>query len=167
MSARVLRYVGQAVAYGAFIWVIAALSDAAYQHLPEDQATVKLSLRHAGKLVSECRERTTEEMANLPANMRAPLVCPRERSALVLELDIDGERVVAETLAARGMHSDGLASVYRRLSVPAGQLTVTVRMNDDVNVDGFPYEDTQTVDLEPADVLLIDFNNAEGRFEFM
>ena len=166
MTRHVLRYLGQALAYGAFIWVIAVLSNAAYQHLPEDQATVKLSVRHAGKLVSECRERTQEEMANLPPNMRAPLACPRERSPLVLELDIDGQSVIRETLPPRGLHNDGLASVYRRLSVPAGRLEVTVRMNDDVNVDGFPYAETRVVELAPAEVLLIDFDNAEQRFSF-
>jgi len=167
MTRRTLRYVGQVLAYGAFIWVIGALSNAAYQHLPEDEATVKLSVRHAGKLVSECRERTQQEMADLPANMRAPLVCPRERSPLVLELDIDGQLVISETLPPRGLHNDGLASVYRRLSVPAGRLEVTVRMNDDVNVEGFPFQATKTVELAPADVLLIDFDNAEQRFDFM
>lgn len=167
MRSRAVRYLGQVLAYGLFVGVIALLSTAAYQHLPADQATVKLSVRHAGQLISECRERTQEELAKLPPNMRAPLVCPRERSPLILELEIDGEVLISETLPPKGVHGDRRISVYHRLSVPAGRREVVVRMNDSVNVEGFNHQARASVNLDPADVLLIDFDPAERRFEFL
>jgi hypothetical protein len=162
------RLLGQALAYAAFALAIGVFSSApAYRHLPEDAATIKLSLRHAGKLVSACRDRTPEEMQNLPPNMRAPQVCPRERSPLTLELDIDGSRVLSEVLPARGLHGDGRASVYRRLTVPAGAVEVSVRLKDDVNAEGFQYQSTRAVTLEPAEVLVIDFDEQRGVFEIL
>ena len=163
-----LRYTGQAIAYGAFVAVIGVLSNSpAYRHQAEDAATIKLSLRHAGKLISACRDRTPEELANLPANMRAPQICERERSPLTLELDIDGTPVYSEILPPRGLHNDGRASVYRRLSVPAGEIQVSVRLKNDVNQEGFQYETSRRLTLKPAQVLVIDFDEQNERFELL
>ena len=163
-----LRYSGQTVVYGAFAVLLGVCSTApAYRHLPEDMATIKLSLRHAGKLITECRDRTPEEMANLPANMRAPQICERERSPLILELDLDGESVYSEVLPPRGLHGDGRASVYRRLSVPAGSMQLSVRLKDDVNAEGFQYETSREVLLAPAQVLVIDFDEQNNHFEML
>lgn len=163
-----LRYTGQAIAYAAFAGVIGVLSTSpAYRHQAEGDATIKLSLRHAGKLISACRDRTPEELANLPANMRAPQICERERSPLTLELDIDGTPVYSEILPPRGLHNDGRASVYRRLSVPAGEIQVSVRLKNDVNQEGFQYETSRRLTLKPAQVLVIDFDEQNERFELL
>ena len=163
-----LRYVGQAVAYAAFAGTIAVFSNGPpYHHQDTDSATIKLSLRHAGVLVSACRNRTAEELANLPANMRAPQICERERSPLTLELDIDGSPVYSEVLPPRGLHSDGRASVYRRLTVPAGAIEVSVRLKDDVNSEGFQYQASRRLELQPSQVLVIDFDEQNGRFELL
>jgi hypothetical protein len=53
---------------------------AAYRHLASDQALIKLSFTRVGKPVGDCRKLSAEELAKLPPNMRAPTVCPRERS---------------------------------------------------------------------------------------
>ena len=57
-----------------------------YQHLPDEQAVLKLSLRHAGQIVGECRARSPDELAGMPESMRAPLICPRERSRFAAAL---------------------------------------------------------------------------------
>jgi hypothetical protein len=161
------RYLGQAAAYGAFAAVVGLLAPGpTYRHLAPELATIKLSLRHAGELVADCRERTAAELAELPPNMRAPQICPRERSPLVLELRLDDAPVFAETLAPRGLRKDGRVSVYRRLSVPAGDVRVAVKLKDDVRVEGFQYARSETVRLAPAEVLVIDFDEAAGGFVF-
>ena len=137
-----------------------------YRHLEDDQAVLKLSLRHAGQILGECRTRTAEELAGLPANMRAPLVCPRERSPLQLELQLNDRLVLSETLPARGLHNDGRASVYRRLVVPVGRLDVEVRLKDHVESEVFQYQASRVVEMGPAENLVIDFNGDLGDFEF-
>jgi hypothetical protein len=162
------RWPGQVIAYVLFVAFIGAFSNSPpYQHLADDTATVKLSLRHAGQLMGECRQRTPEEMADLPPNMRAPAVCPRERSPILLELDLNGELVYSETLPARGIHNDGRASVYRRLSVPAGMTHVTARLKDHVESEEFHYTSSYEATLAPAEVLVIDFNEQRGEFDFL
>lgn len=75
---KVLRYLLQALLYGAFIAVLGYFSTSpAYRHLPPDQALVKLSFTHAAQRKGECRTRTPEELAKLPPNMRIAQDCPR------------------------------------------------------------------------------------------
>jgi len=161
------RYLGQAAAYAIFVGFVGLLAPGpTYQHLAPGLATITLSLRHAGELVADCHERTAAELTALPPNMRAPRICPRERSPLQLELRLDDERVYAETLPPRGVRKDGRVSVYRRLSVPAGDVRIAVKLKDDVRAEGFQFERTGTVTLAPADVLVIDFDEQAGGFVF-
>ena len=170
-SASNLRWpqiLGQVLAYGLLIGFVGFFSSApVYQHLDEGQSTIKLSIRHAGQLLGECRERTPEEMAGMPPNMRIASVCPRERSPVLLELDLDGQLVYSQVLAAAGIHRDGRASVYRRLTVPAGETRVSVRLKDHIEADKFHYQSSHTVNLQPAQILVIDFDEQAGEFEFL
>ena len=162
-----VRYLAQAAAYGVFVGGVGLLAPGpTYQHLAPQLATIKLSLRHAGALVADCRELTAAELAQLPPNMRAPRDCPRERSLLQLELRVDDTEVFAETLPPRGLRKDGRVSVYRRLSVPAGDVRIAVKLKDDVRAAGFQFERTGTVRLAPAEVLVIDFDEQAGGFVF-
>ena len=82
-----LMYLGQGVAYATFAAVLGYFSTSPkYTHLPADSALVKLSFTHAGQRKGACRERTDEEMAKLPTNMRIRKECPRERSNATVEL---------------------------------------------------------------------------------
>ena len=125
-------WLGQLLLYGLFALAIGVFSHwPTYRHLPPDTALIKLSLVHAGKPVGDCRQRTAEELASLPANMRAPTVCPRERSPVTVELDIDGEPAARVEAPPSGLSGDGPSAVYRRLTVPAGERRITVRLRDD------------------------------------
>ncbi len=167
MKTVVFRSLGQLVAFAMFIGLVGALAPGpAYRHLDAGLATIKLSLRHAGAPIAPCRERTAEELAQLAPNMRQSTVCPRERSPLVLELALDDRVVFDATLLPRGIHRDGRASVYQRLSVPAGDIDVKVRLKDDARIEGYQYQRTQRVKLAPADVLVIDFDAERGDFVF-
>lgn len=162
------RYAGQALAYALFFLPIAWFSNSpSYQHQAPDRATIKLSLRHSGQLLGECRQRSVEELAGMSATMRTDQVCPRERSPLIVELDIDGARVFSETLQPRGLHDDGMAAAYRRLSVPTGEVRVRVRMKDHLEQAAFPYEAEHVAKLQSAQVLVIDFDDQTGRFTFL
>jgi hypothetical protein len=162
------RWLGQALCFLAFMAFVGVLSNSpSYRHLEADTATIKLSLRHAGQILGECRQRTTAELADLPANMRIAEICPRERSPLQLELLIDGVLVLSRMLPARGIHSDGRASAYERLSVPAGEIQLTVRLKDHIEAADFHYTASRRLNLGPGANLVIDFNVQAREFEFL
>jgi hypothetical protein len=160
-----LRYPLQAVNYGAFMLLVWYFSSApAYTHLAPDQAVITLAFSHAGKRVEECHTLTAEELARLPPNMRAPMDCPRERSPVTVELLLDGNTVIEQVFDPPGLYNDLGVDVYLGAKVPAGKHTLTVGMNDDVHVPGFTHVDERVVSLEPAQLLVINFNSDTGRF---
>jgi hypothetical protein len=157
-------WAGQAVLYGLFAAAIGLFSAwPAYRPLPPDQALLKLSFGHAGKPVAECRQRDPAELAKLPPNMRAPLDCPRERSPVTVELDIDGKPVLREVLPPSGLKRDGASSIYRRIALPAGTHRVAVRLKDDARAADFTHRHETTVQLAPAQIAVIDFDAATQR----
>jgi len=158
-------WAGQLLCYSLFIAFIGYFSNSPqYHRFPEQQGTIKLSLRHSGQILGECRERNKEEMAQLPPNMRISKICPRERSPLLLDLLVNNKIVYSEELAPRGIHGDGLSSIYFRLPIDSGKINLTVRMKDNINQKDFPYQLQRTLQLAPAQVLVIDFDSKAGEF---
>lgn len=163
----VLRYAAQILLYVAFGAALGYFSSyPVFQVLPPGQALVRLSFSHGAQPIAPCRERTAEELAKLPPNMRVKLVCPRERAPVKVEIEMDGNALYAITAQPAGLKHDGASTVYRRLPVPAGKHTFKARLAD--GPDGeFKYAAEQTVDLPPGKVLVIDFNAGKGGFLFV
>ena len=158
-----LSWLGQALLYGFFALVIGVFSNwPRYRQLPDDQALIKFSFTHQGKPVSDCRKATVEELAKLPPNMRAPQVCPRERSPIEVELDLDGVPVLHHVAAPSGLSRDGASTYYQRIAVAAGTHHLKVRLKDDVRSAGFDFTREETVSIKPAQILVIDFDPSKG-----
>jgi hypothetical protein len=158
-----LAWAGQFVLYACFAVAIGVFSRwPVYQHLTPDAALVKLSFTHAGKPAGDCRALTEAERARLPPNMRAPQVCPRERSPVTVEVDIGDRPAVRRTVAPSGLSRDGASAVYERIVVPAGPQRIAVRLSDDQRRAGFAWQREATVTLAPAQVLVIDFDAEKG-----
>ncbi len=160
---RVGRWLGQIVLYGAFALFIGVFSQwPSYSALAPGQAVLKVSFIHHGQRVAECRPYTPEELAALAPNMRTPLKCGRERSPVTIEVDVDGNPVYRHTAVPSGLSRDGPSTVYHRLDVPAGAHRIAVRMKDSATAAGFTHQRVETVNLKPAQVLVIDFETDKG-----
>lgn len=163
LAARLVRGLGQALLYGLFAATIGLLSGwPALRQLADDEALLRLSFTHPGRLIADCRARSTEEMAKMPANMRQVQDCPRERSAVRVQLELDGTMLVDEAFAPGGLRRDGAAAAYRRMAIGAGRHSLRVRLNDDVRVADFMYERDQDIDVRPGQVVLVDFAADQG-----
>lgn len=161
--AKPLSWIGQALLYGLFALTIGYFSSSPpYRHLPADQALIKLSFSHEGKLVSACRQRTAEELAKLAPNMRAPLDCPRGRSPVSVEIDLDGKPAYRHVAKPSGLSRDGASTVYHRILVRAGEHRLAIRLSDDARAADFAYRREEVVTLRPGKVLVIDFNREAG-----
>ena len=160
------RYAAQGVLYAAFVAAVGYFSSAPpYRHIAPEEALVRLSFSHAAQRRQPCRERTADELAKLPPNMRAKLVCTRERADVIVELEMDGrllERIVAPP---SGLGRDGAATVYRRRVVNAGPHRFRARLADNVRGE-FSYSAERAIEIGAGRVLLIDFNAAAGGFVF-
>lgn len=166
-SLTVPHLLAQILLFGFFALVIGVFSRwPAYQVLAPERAIVKVSFTHHGKPVSECRHLSAAELAKLPPNMRAPVQCPRERSPVVVEVDVDGKMVYRHAAQPSGLSHDGASSVYQRIELSAGMHEFTVRMNDDARQPGFNHTRTSTLTLAPAQILVIDFDAEAGGVTF-
>jgi hypothetical protein len=156
-------WAGQIALYGLFAAAIGVFSQwPVYRPLDPGQALVKLSFSRVGKPVGDCRKPSEAELAKLPPTMRPTEVCPRERSPITVQVDIDGTRVLDRAAPPTGLKKDGAAAVYERLVVPAGQRRIAVRLSDDVRARATPYQREATVTLEAGQILVIDFDAGKG-----
>lgn len=151
-------FVGVAVIYFA--------TSPGYRFFPNNQALIKMSFKHSGEKIAECKRLTRDEMAKLPPNERRPTDCSRERHPLAIEVYVDGSKIYSKILAPSGVFSDGPAKVYYRYPVAIGKHTVLARMRDSGNQTEFDFEKTETVTLVPREILVIDFIPEEGGFVF-
>ena len=137
-----------------------------YQYFAEDQALIKLSFKHTGQRLEECKRLTSEEIAKLPPNKRKPMDCSRERSPLLVEIILDGVTVYQETLLPSGLFSDGPAKIYFSQPVMVGPHQISVRMRDTGRTEGFDFEHSGTFELTSLEILVIDFSPEAGGFVF-
>jgi len=161
-----LRYVLQALAYGAFAATLGYFSTSpAYRLRGDNAAVIKLSFSHSAQLMQPCRERSEAELARLAPNMRSKMDCQRERAVVSVELDMDGKPLYRISTPPTGLHKDGAATVYRRMEIPAGRHQFHARLAD--GPDGaFNHVHDATIDLAPGQIVIVDFLTGSGGFVF-
>ncbi|MBK8286744.1 MAG: hypothetical protein IPK97_18800 [Ahniella sp.] len=138
-----------------------------YRRLPPESAVIKLSFSQHGQRLVDCAAKGPAELAVMTPEQRLHVTrCPRERSAIRVQLFVDGVLRVDTSARSAGWSQDGKASMYRRLVVPTGQQELTVLLSDDQRRDDFPYQARRTVTLQPAEVLVIDFDPDLGGIQF-
>ncbi|KAB2870851.1 MAG: hypothetical protein IT503_01080 [Burkholderiaceae bacterium] len=158
-----LRYLGQFVAYAAFAAVIGVFATwPAHRLLGPDQALLRLSFSHPGKVSTECRQRTAEELAKMQPQMRTPLDCQRERSPVQVRVVLDDHVLIDRAYAPAGLSRDGASSAYWREPIAAGTHRLSVTLRDDLRPGAPAYHDETTLDVKPGQIVLIDFKPEQG-----
>lgn len=164
---RVLKYAGQAVVFGCVaVFTAYFASHPTVQQIPDGMAQIKLSFAHGSDRKIDCRKLTSKEIAALPANERRPNNCTRERIPVRIQLSVDGEIIYDDELQPAGLSRDGAAMTYRKFTVPAGPHILVARLRDSKRPEGFDYEATHQVTLEPWQNLAVDFKADTGGFSF-
>ena len=133
-----------------------------WQSLPAESGLVRLSFTHSG--ARNCRDRTEAELAALPQNMRAAQLCERGRTPVWIEMDVDGQTVLAKDLRPSGLAGSGPSRIYHRLVLPAGAHSIDLRMRDNPATKGFTSEAHFALSLADAQSIAIDFDPLKGGF---
>jgi len=163
-----VRIAGQVIVYAAIAAMLGYFSvSPAYRQMEPDFGVIKMSFSHAGEPKTECRRRTQEQLNELAPNMRQSMDCPRERVSLLLELDLNGERIYRAWLPPSGLAGDGASTVYKGFPVPAGEHTVVARLRDSRREQGFDWTMERTVQVSPRENLVIDFEAETGGFKIL
>jgi hypothetical protein len=158
-----LRYLLQALNYSIFmalIWYFA--SSPPVRIIEDDEAMITIAFAHAGDLREPCRRLSQEELMELPPNMRKPTECPRERSPVIIEALLDGKIIYNKSMQPPGIYNDGSINVYYSSRIPAGKHHFQIKMDDSVRVEGFNHSVEQDVDIKPAQIMLVEFDQLKG-----
>lgn len=158
-----LRYLLQAFNYTIFIALIGYFATSpSIRILAEDEAIITIAFAHAGESREPCRKLSNEELAKLPPNMRKPEDCPRERSPVVIEASLDGKTLYNTSLQPPGIFKDGGVNVYFSRRIPAGNHQFEIKMDDSVRKQGFNHSYEQEINIEPAQIMLVNFEPHKG-----
>jgi hypothetical protein len=161
--AKLLRYLLQAFNYTLFMGIVWYFASApSISLIGENEARLTIAFAHAGQLREPCRMLSQEELNQLAPNMRKLDDCPRERSPVTIEAELDGESIYHAVLQPPGLFDDGGVDVFHSARIRAGDHRLVLRMNDSVRIDGFNHEFNQDVTIEPARILLIGFDARRG-----
>lgn len=151
---------GQVVFYLIFLGFVGHHADQpVYHHLSAGEAEIRLAVRHSGQLLGECRELSDSAVKQLAPNMRNPLVCPRERSNVNVELALNGEVLFTDAIAPAGLHNDGISAIYRSFRVREGPANLRVRIDDDEVHAGFTDEFDRELTLRSGDSLVVEYTD--------
>ena len=154
------QYIAQIVAYGFFMFFIAYLSSSPeWNHTQPEDAMVKVSIRHPGKILGQCRDLSVAEIKNLSPNMKVPQQCPRERSPVRLRIELNDEVLFEESARPSGLQKDGVSTFYARFVVPAGNHFIKALLRDDANNQDQGYRLEKHIEVKPRQVLVIDFKD--------
>lgn len=157
------RYPLQALNYTIFMAMAWYFSSApSFEHLGENDAVVTLTFAHVGEHIEPCIKLSQEELNKLAPNMRKLQDCGRERSPIMVEVQMDGHPIFSENVVPPGLYHDGSVNIFVSETVPAGPHQFSVKMNDSIHVEGFNHHFEQSVELKPAQLLIVGFNTSEG-----
>ena len=146
--------------YLAVISAIGYLADSpSYRYTAADKAELKVFVRFSGVRLGDCRQFSAEEVASMPANMKRPAECPREKSPVRFRLHINEELLIDQTLKPAGIHDDGVISFYERHVLDPGVWQLAVAVDTDIQREG--YEDTffRVIRTEVQNSIVIGFND--------
>lgn len=162
----ILRFILQGCFYACIAAVIGYFStQPAYRQVPDGMAQIKLSFRHGGARVEDCRRLTPQEIAKLPPNERRPNDCTRERLAVAVRVDLDGRPIYEAVLEPTGLSRDGPSETYEKFLVSAGPHEFSAMLRDSRRTDGgFDYRMDTRIELKPLQNLAVDFKADQGGF---
>ena len=163
MDKKPLRFLLQAFNYSLFMGLVWFFSNSpSVSLIGEDEARITIAFAHAGQLREPCRMLSQEELNKLAPNMRKLDDCPRERSPVIIEAELDGKSIYSASLPPPGLFGDGGVDVFYSAKIPAGEHQLNMKMNDSVRIEGFNHQFASSVTVDPAQILLIAFNSKSG-----
>ena len=83
-----------------------------------------------------------------------------------IEIELDGKPLHKSVTPPSGLSRDGTSTTHQRFEVPAGEHTLSVKMNDSVRHEGYNYVREEKLVLKPAQIVVIDFSADKGGIFF-
>ncbi|MBW7920776.1 MAG: hypothetical protein H3C51_01595 [Rubellimicrobium sp.] len=133
-----------------------------WQSLPEGNAVLRVSFAYSGE--RDCRDRTEEEIAALPRNMRTAQECSRRRNPVGVAILIDGDPIFDEVVKPSGLAGSGPSRLYESFVLPAGDHEIAVTLRANGNEAEVTHAADFTLALASGEAAAIDFDATAEQF---
>jgi coenzyme F420-reducing hydrogenase delta subunit/Pyruvate/2-oxoacid:ferredoxin oxidoreductase delta subunit len=134
------------------VLLIGYFSDSpSYSVMGKDESLLLFTMSHKGERLVPCVEPTIEEL-----KARNFSECQRERVPVVVELEIDGEKMISKAYAPRGIRRDGPSYAYEKIRVEPGTHRVVVRIRD-TREERFDHILDKEITFVEGRIVIIDF----------
>lgn len=161
---RPARLAGQAVAWTLFMAVTGVFAHwPAYTPIPAGHGELKLSMAHLSERLEPCVQLSPDEIQALAPNMRVAERCPRARADAVVQLLVDGERLLEIAVRPAGLARGGRAYLQARWGLPAGDYTLEFKLRDTARDEGFDYAQRLRLRLAAGESVLLDVGDGNAR----
>jgi hypothetical protein len=108
---------------------IARLSSVPIVLHPSADAVLRLAWSARPERIEKCRQRTPEELAQLPQHMRQPLACEGATAEYRLQVRVDDVVVADRTVRGGGLRRDRRLYVLEEFPIHPGSANIAVRFD--------------------------------------
>ena len=122
---RLDQILGAALAAALMAGVIWASNAPLTAHRSPD-SILRLAWSARPERVEDCRQRSPEELAQLPQHMRQPIVCEGTTAEYRLQVRIDGRLVADRVVHGGGLRRDRRLYVFEEVALPPGEAAIAV-----------------------------------------
>ena len=150
-------------------------SDISYSHFRPEEAMLKVAFKHTGQRVADCDEtglvrsegeryrKELKDTRQVQMNIEKLARCPRERHPVMVELFVDGTKVLDKSYAPTGLKKDMASYVYDEFMITPGTHGFRVRLYNNGAKDSPAYVLEQSSEVNPGEVKVVWFNDKAGR----
>ena len=154
------RILGQVIFYFLLVSLIGYLSGSPEITVYDvGETELKLVIRHSGLVAGECRSLSETELKQLPPNMRVPMICPRGKSPMSVDLTIDETLYFEDIINASGIHNDGVITTYQVFQLPVGTRHIEMTAVAETHAGRFIDKFDEFVEFSEDRVVVLQLND--------
>lgn len=147
------------------------LSALPYSYYPREDGLLKIAFKHTGTRVADCDEadlikqegdryrQQLKDTRRVRMSIEKLAKCPRERNPVVIELFIDGQKVLDKSYSPTGLKKDMASYIYDEFPVPAGEHSFRMLLYDTGKKDAPAYALDEKAAVKPREVKVVWFSD--------
>lgn len=147
------------------------LSDAPYSYHHKEDGVVKIAFKHSGTRIADCEEadllkkegdryrQQLKDTRQVRMSIEKIAKCPRERHPVIMELYIDGKKVLDKSYAPTGLKKDMASYIYDEFAVPPGYHSFRVLLYDSGRKETPAYALDTSSAVRPREVKVVWFSD--------
>lgn len=182
-SARPAESKGNTIKYAviaAFVFAVLSVpvyfhSASTYAFYSDKDAAVKIAFKHSGKRIVDCDERdvirkegeryrqSLKETSKAKMSIEKLAGCPRERHPVAVSLYVDGVKLLDKAYAPTGLKKDLASYISEEFIIKPGRHTVASNLTDSGAKAKPDYKFEEIVEIKPAEIKLIRFDDVQNK----